>query len=94
MKSSAAAGDSCNIHSSSPLPVSPHQVQGMSYFESEMETDVAALQMEISTATLELETDAIALELELNLAALKLETYATALNLEMEIDMPQGPSKQ
>jgi hypothetical protein len=56
--------------------VPPHQVQGRGYSESEVETDVAALQLETSTGALELETDAATLELDLNAAALELETYA------------------
>jgi hypothetical protein len=57
----------------------------MGYSESEVETDVAALQLETSAAALELEMDAAALELEPN---------AAALDLEMEINMPQELSKQ
>jgi hypothetical protein len=94
MKSSAAASDSCNIYSSSPLSMPPHQVQGMGYFESEVETDTTALQFETSAAALELETDVATLELDPNAAALKLETYVGTLDLEMEIDVPQGLSKQ
>jgi hypothetical protein len=47
-------GDSCHVHSSS---------QGMGYFESEVETDTTALQLETYVAALELETDASTLEL-------------------------------
>jgi hypothetical protein len=94
MKSFTATDDSCHIHSSSPFPVPPHQVQRMGYSETEVEIDVAALQLETSATALELETDAAALELELNAAPLELETYTAALDLEMEIDVPQGLSKQ
>jgi hypothetical protein len=80
--SSAAAGDSYHIHSSSPLPTS-NQVQGAGYSKSEVETDVAALQLETSVADLKLETDATVLELEADTAGLKLET-----------DVPQETSKQ
>jgi hypothetical protein len=57
----------------------------MGYSESEVETDVAALQLETSAAALELEMDAAALELEPN---------AAALDLEMETNVPQELSKQ
>jgi hypothetical protein len=70
------------------------QVQGIGYFESEVETDMAVLQLETSAAALELETDVAALELEPNTVALKLETDAAALDLEMETDVPQGLLKQ
>jgi hypothetical protein len=58
-------------------------VQGRGYSESELEIDVAALQLEIFVADLELETDATALELVADTAGLKLE-----------IDMPRETSKQ
>jgi hypothetical protein len=93
MKSSAAVGDSCHIHSSSPLSA-VDQVQGTGYSESKVETDVAALQLETSAAALKLETDAAALELELNIATLELKTDTTALDLKMETDVPHGLSKQ
>jgi hypothetical protein len=101
-KSSVAVGDSCHIHSSLHLPASD-QLQGAGYCDSEVEMDMAALQLEISVTTLELEMDAAALEmetsvtafeLETNAAALKLETYAAALDLEMKTDVPQQISKQ
>jgi hypothetical protein len=56
MKSSAVVGDSCHVHSSSPLSTSD-QVQGSCYSESEEETDTTALQLETSVTALELETD-------------------------------------
>jgi hypothetical protein len=84
MKSFAAAGDSCHVHSSSPLPVSD-QVQGVGYTKSEVETDAAALELETFTTTL---------ELEMNTAALELEIDAAALDLEIETDVPQEVSKQ
>jgi hypothetical protein len=93
MKSSAVAGDSYHVHSSSPLPVFD-QVQGMDYSESEVETDAAVLQLETFAAALELEMDAATLELEPNVAALELETDAATLDLEMETDVPRGLSKQ
>jgi hypothetical protein len=77
MTSSATAVDSCHVHSSSPLATSD-QVQGVGYSESEVETDMTALELETDMATLELEMDA---------TSLKLETDAAALNLETEIDM-------
>jgi hypothetical protein len=80
--SSAAAGDSYHVHSSSPL-VASDQVQGVGYYESEVETDVAALQLETSAACLKLEKDATALELE-----------ADAAGLELERDVPRETSKQ
>jgi hypothetical protein len=98
MKSSAAAGDSCRVHLSSPLPAFD-QVHGLGYIESEVETNAGALQLEsfmagleleTSVAGLELEMDAVGPELETNAAALELET---SLDLEMETDMPQGLSK-
>jgi hypothetical protein len=85
--SSAAAGDSCHVHSSSPLPVSD-QVQGVGYSESEVETNMTALQLETFVATLELETDTVDLELETDTADLELETDAVALDLETETDVP------
>jgi hypothetical protein len=99
-KSSAATGDSCHVHSSLPLPTFD-QVPGLGY--SEVETDMAALQLETPTTALELEmnvaglkldTSTTGLELETNIAALELATDTTALDLEMETDMPQGLSKQ
>jgi hypothetical protein len=99
MKCSTALGDSCHIHSSSPLPLSD-QVHGLGYTKSEVETDKAAIQLETSTVTLELETDATALELKTDAAGLELEMNARTLELdktlylEMEIDVPQGLSKQ
>jgi hypothetical protein len=80
MKSSAAADDSCHVHSSSSLPASD-QLQGARYFESEVETNTSALKLETFVAALELET---------NVAALELETDTDALDLETEIDVPQG----
>ena len=62
-KSSVAVGDSCHIHSSLHLPASD-QLQGAGYCDSEVEMDMAALQLEISVTTLELETDVVPLELE------------------------------
>jgi hypothetical protein len=53
-------GDSCHVHSSSPLPVS-NQVQGMGYSKSEVETGMVVLQLETSAAAFELETSAAAL---------------------------------
>jgi hypothetical protein len=84
MKSFAAAGDSCHVHSSSPLPTS-YQVQGVGYTKSEVETDAAALELETFTTTL---------ELEMNTAALELEIDAAALDLKIETDVPQEVSKQ
>jgi hypothetical protein len=81
MKSSTAMDDSCHVHSSSHLLASD-QVQGTCYSESEVETDMAALQLETSMTTLELETDVAALEFETFMIALKLETSATTLGLE------------
>jgi uncharacterized membrane protein YkoI len=80
--SSAAAGDSYHIHSSSPLPASD-QEQGAGYSESEVETNMAALQLETSMTELKLETDTTALELE-----------ADATGIELETDVPQETSKQ
>jgi hypothetical protein len=102
MKSSAAAGDSCHLHSSSPLHAYD-QVQGTGYSKSEVETDMAVLQLETSAtalkletsvAALELETDATGLKLEMNAAALEMERDIGALDLEKEIGMPQQISKQ
>jgi hypothetical protein len=102
MKSSVVVGDSCHVHSSLPLPASD-QVQGSGYFEFEVETDMAALQLETSVTTLELEIDAAgleletsmtSLELEMNTDALELETDTTALDLDIETDMPHELSKQ
>jgi hypothetical protein len=62
MKSSADAGESCLVHSSSSLPAPPHQVQGTGYFESEVETNTATLQLETSRTALLLEIDVTALE--------------------------------
>jgi hypothetical protein len=93
MKSSAAMGDSCHIHSLSPLPALD-QLQAMVYSESEVETDAAALQLETSMTTVELEMDTTALELETSMTALELETYIAALDLEMETDVPHELSKQ
>jgi hypothetical protein len=76
------AGDSCHVYSSSPLPTSD-QVQGAGYSESEVETDVAALQLETSATDLELETGATTMELETNVDGLELQTY-----------VPQETSKQ
>jgi hypothetical protein len=92
-KSSVVADDSCHVHSLLPL-IASNQVQGLGYSESEVETDVATLQLETYAASLELDTDAAALELEPNAAGLELETDIVALDLETEIDMPQGLSKQ
>jgi hypothetical protein len=62
--SSAAAVDSCHVHSSSPLATSDH-VQGAGYSEFEVETDVAALKLETDAAALELETEVGALKFEM-----------------------------
>jgi hypothetical protein len=83
-RSSTAAGDSCHVHSLSPLPASD-QVQGSGYSKSEVETDVTALQLETFMAALELETDVAGFELETNVPTLELET---TLDLEMETDVP------
>jgi hypothetical protein len=91
--SSAAAVDSCHVHSSSPLTTS-NQVQGARYFESEVETGADAFELETNVASLKLETDAAALELEMDAGALELETDTTALDLEIERDMSQEISKQ
>jgi hypothetical protein len=64
-----AAGDSCNIHSSSPLPAAD-QVYGAGYSKCEVETDMATLQVETSAAALELEMDATDLELETSASSL------------------------
>jgi hypothetical protein len=80
-KSSTVVGDSCHVHSLSLLSASV-QVQGSGYSESKVETDAAALQLEISVTALELETDVAGLELETSAAGLKLETDATGLKLE------------
>jgi hypothetical protein len=75
----------------------------MGYSESEVETGVAALQLEtfviapeleMDTTALPLETFTTALELEMDMAPLELETYACALNLETVTDMPQKILKQ
>jgi hypothetical protein len=87
------AGDSCHIYSSLPLPVSD-QVQGAGYSESEVETDVTALQLETSAADLDLKIDATTLELETDVIGLELEIEPAALDLETEIDVPQETSKQ
>jgi hypothetical protein len=50
-------------------------VQGAGYSESEVETDVAALQLETSATNLELETGATTMELETNVDGLELQTY-------------------
>jgi hypothetical protein len=71
--SSAAAGDSCHVHSLSPLPTSD-QVHGAGYSESRVETDTAALKLETSATDLELEIDATALELEADTSSFELET--------------------
>jgi hypothetical protein len=98
MKSSAAAGDSCHLHLSSPLSAFDH-MQGLGYIETEVETNMTALQLESSMAGLELETSMAGLELEVDAAGLELETNAaaleleTTLDLEMETDVPQGLSK-
>jgi hypothetical protein len=57
MTSSGAVGDSCRVHSSSPLLAS-NQVQGAGYFEFEVETDAVPLQLETSVTDLKLEMDA------------------------------------
>jgi hypothetical protein len=88
----AAADDSCHIHSSSLLPVFD-QVQGAGYSESEVEADVAALQLETSAIAFELEMDGADLELKIDTVDLELETSAAALDLEMKIDVPQETSK-
>jgi hypothetical protein len=75
--SSAAAVDSCHIHSSSPLAISD-QVQGVGYSESEVETDATDLKLEI---------DAAALELEMDIAGLELERDIIVLDFETEIDV-------
>jgi hypothetical protein len=48
-------------------------VQGVGYFESEVEIDTAALELETDVAALELKTDMAALELEMKTDA-SLET--------------------
>jgi hypothetical protein len=83
-KSSDVTGDSSHIYSSSPFPASD-QVQGSGYSESEVETDMVALQLETSAVTLELETNVVGLKLETSTPALELEI---ALDLETETDMP------
>jgi hypothetical protein len=83
MTSSAATVDSSHVHSSLPLTASD-QVQGVGYFDYEVETDVTTLELETATA-LELEKDAV---------PLKLETDAVPLQLETEMDMSQEISKQ
>jgi hypothetical protein len=90
--SSAVAGDSCHVHSSSPLTASD-QVQRAGYSESEVETDVGALELETDVVALELETNAVTLELETDAATLELETDTTTLDLEMEANMSQEISK-
>jgi hypothetical protein len=77
--SSATAADSCHVHSLSPLAVTD-QVQGARYSKSEVESDIADLQLETVVATLELETDT---------TTLKLETDTVVLDLEMETDVSQ-----
>jgi hypothetical protein len=59
-------------------------MQGAGYFESEVQTDVTALQLETSAADLELEMDAPALELEADTAGLELETYVPQETLKQE----------
>jgi hypothetical protein len=54
-------GDSSHVHSSSPLAASD-QVQGAGYSKSEVETNLAALQLENSVTDLELEIDVTTLE--------------------------------
>jgi hypothetical protein len=83
MTSSAAAVDSSHVHSSSPLTAFD-QVQGVGYFDSEVETDVTTLESE-TVAALKLEKDAVPLELETDVVPLQLET---------EMDMSQEISKQ
>jgi hypothetical protein len=78
MKSSAAAGDSRHVYSLSPLAASD-QVQGLGYSGSKVETDVVALQLETSAATLELAMDSVALELGTDAAGLELEMNTPAL---------------
>jgi hypothetical protein len=63
MTFSAAAVDSCHVHSSSPLNASD-QVQGAGYSKFEVEIDAADLELETDAAALEMETDADALDLE------------------------------
>jgi hypothetical protein len=63
-------------------------VQGVRYSESEVETDVTALQLETYVADLELEMDRTTLEFLIDVAGLELETYPDALDLEMKTDMP------
>jgi hypothetical protein len=82
MKSSAAVGDSCHVHSSSPLPASD-QVQRSGYSKSEVETDVTALELETDAVGLKLETSTAGLELETSATDLELEMYTTGLELEM-----------
>jgi hypothetical protein len=84
MTYSAAVVDSCHVHSLSSLAASD-QVQGVGYFESEVETDVADLKLKTDVAALELETDT---------TTLKLETYIVVLDLEMETDVAQEILKQ
>jgi hypothetical protein len=59
------------------------QLQGAGYSKSEVENDMAALQLETLVADLELEMDTTTLELE-----------ADTAGLELEIDMPQETSKK
>jgi hypothetical protein len=61
------------------------QVQEARYFESDVETFAATLELETSSAALELETNTTPLELETDLAPLELET---------ETDVSQEISKQ
>jgi hypothetical protein len=96
MTTSAAAVDSCHMHSSLPLAASD-QVQ--EYSESEVETDGAALELENDVAALKLETDATDLELKTDAATLKLETDTTALKLEidttaLDLDMETDVSQE
>jgi hypothetical protein len=74
------AVDSCYVHYSLPF-VTSDQVQGVGYFKSKVQTDVAALELETGVAAIKLETDVAALKLETDATALKLETDTFALDL-------------
>jgi hypothetical protein len=85
MISFTAVVDSYHVHSSSPFAMSD-QVQGVGYYEFEVETN--------DTDALELEIDATAFELETDVAPLELEMDAAPLELEMETDVSQEILKQ
>jgi hypothetical protein len=84
MTSSAAAIESCHVHSSSSFgravwPASD-QVQRVEYLESEVETDIATSKVEMDTTALELEMDASTIKLEteidVNMKISKQEQYS------------------